>query len=514
MHRIHRFVEFSNSDTLELPTKTHRVINNPTWRILSLSDILESGPTNTGPTVEVSDTFSEKFLDKIRDALARSSDGIGTREKDMVNAIRMITSLSLYLAVNRRLKQRPTKDGYKSIQGVINGELDHRDLEYLIQIKDHLEQLKDESSKIQVEWITKSNDIGLVHTYRDTDFSKLNKRQLKRGYMEIGFVKNYTNTNTNDPLTAPQLDIRVEYQEYRRNLGKKIINNPLFHEIYPGYSKLRDAEKRIFWRLILDNPNADQADLMIKSKNPIEKAVIDAAFPEGGLMEAIKKRGNEEDTIDLIISLVGAVVSAVGVTNPTAKLLGNGISWLHTFSFLFRAIKAAAENNLQRAMEKGFTFIVYTIWNLRANLIKGIPPNTGGVGGQITEYLKIHSAYKNKSWFWHILNWFTVGDVAKTFFSGALEIALYGFAAGFVSMVKPLITGLDLFKKMYTVGWVGSLLEQIGLSEAKVEQFRDTINKFNQTAADFVNKRIDKAKESTGEVISSSRAGEILIGRK
>lgn len=508
MHRIHRFVEFPNSNTLELPTKTHRVINNPTRRILSLSDILESGPT-TLPEVEVSATMSDKDLDKFRDALARSSDGSGTREEDMVNAIKKIKSLFLYRAVNRRLEQRPTKDGYKSIQGVINGELGHRDLEYLIQIKDHLEQLEDESFKINVEWRIKSTNNGLTNINKYTDFSKLNKKQLKSGYMYIEELRQYKNTNTDDPLTTPQLDIRVEYNEYRKNLGQKIISNPNFKEIYPGYSKLRDSEKKIFWKIILDNPNADQMDLMIKYRNPIEKAVIQTAFPKGGLMEAIKKRGvNVEETIDLIISLVGAVVGAVGIANPTAKLLSKGLSWLHTFSFLYRAIKAAAENDLQRAMEKGFTFIVYTIWNLRSKLLAGVPPSTSGVGGKITEYLTKHKEIAGKNWFWHLLNWFTVGDVAKTFLSGALELALYGFAAGFVMITKPLITGLDSFKNMFTVEWVKSLLEGIGLSEAKVEQFRNVINEFNKTAADFVNKRIAKVTNSPNEVIASSRVGK------
>lgn len=490
MHKIHRFVEFANYNTLELPTKTHRVINNPTRRILSLSDILESGPTytGTGPAIEISTTFSDKSLDKIRDALARSSDGAGTNEEDMVNAIKKITSLSFYLAVDGRLKQRPTKDGYKSIQGVINGELGHRDLEYLIQIKDHLEKLKDESSKIQVEWITKSTSHGLTHTYRDTDFSKLTKKQLKAGYMQINIVKQYTNTNTDNPLTAPQLDIRVDYQEYRKNLGKKIINNPLFNKIYPGYSKLDDTGKKIFWKFILDNPNATRTTLLAKCNNVIERGVIIKAFPEqGGLLDAVKRLMPEfgEDTIDFIIAIIAAGLSAAGTANPVVKAVGKGITWLHTFSLLYRAIKAQKDGDIQRAMEKGFAFIVYVIWNLRAKLLPSIPPSTSSVGVKITEYLTIHKELVNKKWFYNLLNWFTVSDIAKTFMDGVLGATLIGFSTIFVAMMASLILGLDLFKEMYKVEWIKSLLEGIGLPEAKVEEFRNTISELEKTARDF-----------------------------
>jgi hypothetical protein len=511
MHRIHRFVEFSNSDTLELPTKTHRVINNPTRRILSLSDILESGPTIL-PEVNVSAKMSDKALDKFRDALARSSDPAGTYEEDMVNAIKKITSIFLYRAVDRRLEQRPTKDGYKSIQGVINGELGHRDLKYLIQIKDHLEKLKDESSKIQVEWRIKSTSNGLTNINKYTDFPKLTENQLKSGYMKIMIVPQYTNTNTDNPSTTPQLDLRVDYNEYRKALGQKIINNPTFKEIYPGYDGLDEKGKKIFWKLILDNPNANQQTLLLNCKNPIERGVIIRCFPEqdvgGALLAGIKRLKSKltfaEDTIDFIIYLINAGISAVGTVNPIAKILSEGIEWLHTFSYLYRAIKAQNDGNIQRAMEKGFTFIVYTIWNLRAKLLPSIPPSTGKAGAKIGEYLAKHKELVEKKWFWNLLNWFATGGAAKAGIDAALGAVLVGFAATFAGMVTGLILGLDLFKKIYAVEWVKSLLQEIGLSLAKVEEFRSKIQEYGEIASDFVQKVRDRKVKKTTNLASGS----------
>lgn len=296
-------------------------------------------------------------------------------------------------------------------------------------------------------------------------------------------------TDTNYQLTGMT---GAEHLELQKKLAKqaigKIAKSPGFLENFPNYNKnlTSKGDRALFWGALLKNPTGNPYDIMLKCKNPLERAAIERAMDERKRPLPLNKIAQmvvyeplgelfTEENMDIAISILGW---SLGL-NPETKPLSKSLSYIHTASFAIRAIKSWNDGDHQRGLEMGIKFLVYLIWCFKDaaidKIVKGIPKES--LRNTVKTYLESHKKLKGKSIWHNLANWLLSSKVAKSVGLDAIinSIVLVGLGV-IIKICEILTSGLNNVSKVYANSKAEDMLNSVGLTQDAVIRCKSELN--------------------------------------